>query len=137
MDKKKLIAGLNGDLNRELEAVMRYLLEASIMTGFGGLEARELFEEEITDELGHAKLLADKIVALGGKPEIKPTYPTALGDAKKALARELRMEREAVKHYMERAKEAEEAAEIGLKVKLEELIADETLHAEEIERLLG
>ncbi len=137
MDKKKLIAGLNADMNRELEAVMRYLLEASIMTGFGGHEAREVFEAEVTDELGHAKLLADKIVALGGKPVISPAYPTPITDAKKALQRELKMEREAVKHYMERVKEAEEAGEVGLKVKLEELIADETGHAEEIKRLLG
>ena len=137
MDKKKLIAGLNADMNRELEAVMRYMLEASIMTGFGGHEAREVFEAEVADELGHAKLLADKIVALGGKPEVKPVYPTPIYDAKKALQRELKMELDAVKNYKERVKEADELGEVGLKVKLEELIADETGHAEEIERLLG
>ena len=137
MDKKKLIAGLNADMNRELEAVMRYMLEASIMTGFGGHEAREVFEAEVADELGHAKLLADKIVALGGKLEVKPAYPTPIYDAKKALQRELKMELEAIKNYKERVKEADELGEIGLKVKLEELIADETGHAEEIERLLG
>ncbi len=37
----------------------------------------------------------------------------------------------------ERAGQADAAGEIGLKVRLEEILADETDHAEEIVRLLG
>jgi len=47
------------------------------------------------------------------------------------------LERQAIKNYAERAGQAEAAGEIGLKVRLEEILADETDHAEEIVRLLG
>jgi len=136
MDKERLIEGLNADLNGELEAVMRYLLEASVMRGLGGLEARELFQREMSDELRHAAFLADKIAALGSTPQISPTFPTPIADPGDALKREHDMERQAIETYKERAQQAEAYGDIGLKVMLENLIADETRHAEELERQL-
>ncbi len=115
---------------------MRYLLEASVMRGFGGTEARELFQKEIPDELMHAAFLADKIAALGSTPEIKPAYPTPIADPGDALKREHEMERKVVETYKERARQAEVYGDIGLVVMLENLIADETRHAEELERQL-
>lgn len=136
MDKENLIEGLNADLNSELEAVMRYLLEASVVRGFGGTEARELFQKEIPDELRHAAFLADKIAALGGTPDIEPAYPTPITDPGDALKREHEIERKAIETYKERARQAEVYGDIGLVVMLENFIADETRHAEELERQL-
>ncbi len=137
MNKQKLIAGLNEDLNHEIAASLRYLLEAAILKGLAGHEARELFQQEVTAEMQHAIILADKISALGGTPTIKPETPTPITDAKKALKRELEYERQAVANYTQRIKEADECGEIGLRMELEKLVADETNHAEEIERLMG
>jgi bacterioferritin len=85
----------------------------------------------------HALFLADKIVALGGKPEVEPAPFKTLTDPKTMLEHDLDLEREAIKHYTERVQQAEAAGEIGLKVRLEDIIADETDHAEAIVRLLG
>ena len=137
MSKQDLIKGLNADLNMEIAASLRYLLEASLMWGLAGHEAREVFQEEVADEMKHAAFLADKIVALGGTPEINPELPTPIKDAKKALQRELNYEHKAIAGYVERCQQAEECGEIGLKIELENLIADETHHAEVIERLMG
>jgi len=52
------------------------------------------------------------------------------------LEYDLKLEREAIENYTKRAQQAEEAGEPGLKVKLEELIVDETGHAEQLERIL-
>lgn len=137
MNKQKLIEGLNQDLNNELAASMRYLLEAAILRGLAGHEARELFQQEVTAEMQHAILLADKIAALGGTPEINPELPKPITDAKKALQRELEYERKAIAGYSQRLKEADACGEIGLRMELEKLVADETNHAEEIARLIG
>ncbi|MEK7367834.1 MAG: ferritin-like domain-containing protein, partial [candidate division NC10 bacterium] len=84
-----------------------------------------------------ALLQADKIVALGGTPAVKPAAVKELKEPKAMLEYDLELERQAIKDYTERAQQAEAAGEIGLKIRLEEIIADETDHAEEILRLLG
>ena len=65
--KQKLIEGLNGDLNRELEAVLRYLYHSATATSLLGHELREILKADLAGELNHAIFLADKIAALGGE----------------------------------------------------------------------
>ncbi len=57
-------------------------------------------------------------------------------DVKGMLKYDLKLEREAIEGYRQRAMQAEEAGEIGLKIKLEEILVEETGHAEQIERIL-
>ena len=137
MDMKKLVEGLNRDLADELGTVCRYIQQAAMAVGFTGHEVREFVQAEVTDEVKHALFVADKIVALGGKPEVKPAAFKELTDPKAMLEHDLELERQAIKNYIERTRQAEEVGEIGLKVHLENMIADETDHAEGIVRLLG
>jgi bacterioferritin len=48
----------------------------------------------------------------------------------------LAAERQAVKDYTQRAKEAEEFEDKGLVVQLEDIVRDESSHSEETERIL-
>lgn len=137
MQKAKLIEGLNRDLADELGTVCRYIQQTAMAIGMAGHEVREFLKAEVTDEVNHALFLADKIVALGGRPEVKPASFKTVEDPRKMLEYDLELERQAIRNYTERVKQAEAAGEIGLKVRLEEIIADETDHAEEILRLLG
>ncbi|HSM50915.1 MAG TPA: ferritin-like domain-containing protein, partial [Thermoanaerobaculia bacterium] len=63
--KKDLIAGLNIDLANEYAAVITYRTYASLVQGPWRQELRNFFAAEIPDELLHAQMLCDKIVALG------------------------------------------------------------------------
>jgi len=135
-DKKKLIEGLNEDLANELGASILYLYQTSTATGWDGEELRELLQPEITGEIQHAIFLAEKIVALGGKPTTEPTQHKCPKAVKGMLKYDLKLEREAIENYRMRAMQAEECGEHGLKVQLENLIVDETGHAEKIERIL-
>lgn len=135
-DKKKLIEGLNQDLANELGAVILYLYQATTADGWDGEELREFLEPEVTGEMQHAIFLAQKITALGGKPTTIPVQHKSPKDVKGILKYDLKLEREAIENYRQRCMQADEAGEIGLRVKLEELIVDETGHAEQIERLL-
>jgi bacterioferritin len=134
--KKQLIEGLNHDLANELGASILYLYQTSIADGWDGEELRELLTPDITGEMQHAIFLAQKIVSLGGTPTTTPTQYKSPRDVKKMLEYDMKLEREAIENYTERARQAEEAGEPGLKVKLEELIVDETGHAEQLERIL-
>ncbi len=136
MDKTKLIDLLNEDLAHELQAVHTYLHQFATAMGLRGHEFREIIEPEIADELGHAKFLADKIVALGGQPKVQAAAWEEQGDVKSMIEYDLALEREAIARYTERADHAREFGDIGLSVRLEDMISDETGHAEMLERLL-
>ena len=133
---KELIAGLNEDLSWEFNAVITYRLFASMCSGPWRQELRQFFEAEIPDELGHAMFLADKIVALGGTPITGPAPVEITTDNRRMLEIALRAERDAVRRYQERAELADVLGETALKVLLEDMIVDETHHAEEISRIL-
>jgi bacterioferritin len=136
MDKQKFIDLLNKDLAHELQAVQNYLFQYATALGLRGHELREILEPEIADELGHAKFLADKIVAYGGKPVIEAAPFEEKTDIKDMIAYDLELELDAVARYKERARQAEELGDVGLQVKLEDMVADETDHAEMLDRLL-
>lgn len=131
-----LIDGLNEDLKRELGAVIRYLYQASVATGILGHELREMLKGEMADELNHAAFLADKISALGGKPDVRVPPLVEHESARQMAEYDLAQEREVINAYVERVAQAEAAGELGLKVHLENMIAEETDHAEELERLI-
>ena len=134
-NKQKLIEGLNDDLNRELEAVLRYIYHSATATSLLGHELRELLKADIVSEVNHAVFLADKIAALGGEVKIQPTLPKKVRSAKEMLEENAKAERSVVTSYTERIKQAEEFGDKGLVIRLEDILAEETDHAEELERL--
>ncbi|HEX5136677.1 MAG TPA: ferritin-like domain-containing protein [Planctomycetota bacterium] len=136
MTKDDLIRGLNEDLAAELGTIIRYTYQASRSFGLGGLELRAVFLRERLDELGHAAFLMDVIVDLGGEPTTAPkpfAKPSGLGEM---LELDLRTENEDVANYTRRARQAEELGLLELKVRLEEMAADEAGHARELRRIL-
>jgi bacterioferritin len=137
MDDRKLIEGLNQDLADELGTVCCYIQQASTAWGITGHEVREVLKREVSDEVKHILFLADKIAALGGTPVVRPSGFTELKDLRMMLEYDLEMERQAIRHYTERVHQDEALGNLGLKVQLEEIIAVETEHAEELVRRLG
>ncbi len=134
--KQALIDGLNEDLAAEYQAVIFYTVAAQLMTGADRPELKALFESEVADEQAHAEFLARKIVALGGEPTTEPA-PVRLGSSNRERV-ELALEAEVdtISRYRQRIKQAEAAGETGLQVRLEDLLADETEHKEEMEMIL-
>ncbi len=134
--KEMLIEGLNEDLAGELGAIIRYNWQASKSFGPQGAEVRELFASEIPDELGHASFLTDVIVDLGGEPTTTPLDFERRDTLKEMVKLDLEMELQDVESYTERARQAEELGEVELKVRLEDMAADENEHARELRRIL-
>jgi bacterioferritin len=136
MSKENLINSLNEDLAAELGTVIRYNYQAGKSYGLLGTELRDMFEEEIKDELGHARFLTDVIIDLGGEPVTTPKEFDKPNVLKSMLELDLKMEEEDVKNYLTHSREAEEVGNIELKMKLEEMAADEAGHARVLRRLL-
>jgi bacterioferritin len=135
--KRDLIAGLNTDLANEYASVIQYRTFASTVRGPHRMTLRPLFAAEIADELAHAGLLADAIVALGGTPTVSPALFTLANDPAGMLQSVLEAELGAIARYAERRGQAEAAGEHGLAVAIDDFIVDETRHRDELGLVLA
>jgi bacterioferritin len=131
-----LIEGLNTDLAHEYQAIISYLVMSRLLTGPDRPELARFLDSEIEDELNHARLLAHKIVALGGTPTTRPAEVELARSNREILEILLQAEKDTIARYTERVQQAEAAGEIGLRVDLEDLVSDETRHKEDLERIL-
>ena len=134
--EQELIDGLNEDLSFEYAAVITYRTYASMVQGQWRVELRAFFETEIADELGHAQLLADKIVALGGTPTTEAADVKPAETARQMLENTLADEVATIERYVRRRKLAEELEHYGLVVDLDDIIRDESNHRDEIRMIL-
>ncbi|MEM8739269.1 MAG: ferritin-like domain-containing protein [Planctomycetota bacterium] len=65
--REELIALLRKAYNMELETVINYQTNSIHLDGMLAMEVKESLEEDVTEELGHAGLLAKRIKVLGGR----------------------------------------------------------------------
>lgn len=135
-ETQALIDALNEDLSGELSAITQYITYAAKAVGPFRPQLVSFYTAEIPDEQGHATFLANKIVALGGEPVTVARPVKAAKSNRKMLEAVLEAEKQAVADYTARAKQADELGFKGLTIELENIISDETSHAEETERML-
>jgi bacterioferritin len=136
MSLDDLIKGLNDDLSAEWGTVIRYTYQAAKSFGVLGIELREMFEEEVKDELGHAAFLTDVIIDLGGEPTTMPKDFSKPDGLKEMLEVDLEMEKGDIKNYQKHVQMAEELGYVELQIKLEEMAGDEAVHARQLRRIL-
>lgn len=135
MKNGKLITAMNEALNREISTAVRYLVQSSTIQGRQNQPLREMYRREITDELGHAQYLADKIVMLGGTPKVAPDLAAPPDEISEMIKNDLAAEQHDVASYQRLAKLADEAGDIELKLQMEEQAADESRHAQQLRRM--
>ncbi|RAL24834.1 bacterioferritin [Lujinxingia litoralis] len=136
VETSTLLDGLNVDLAHEYQAIVMYNTYAAAVTGIHRKELQAFFLEEVADEFEHAKFLADKITALGGTPVTSPAEVRFTTDPREMLESVVKAESETVDRYVYRMKQAQEYGDYGLASTLDAMIADETRHKEESEKLL-
>ena len=137
MANKELIQGLNDQMNREVTTFLRYMLQAASIRGAEYEAVREMYLEEVTDEVGHAQYLANQISLLGGTPKLDPDLTPPPSNVMEMLKRDAEAEQEDVKHYSHLAELAGEEGLMHLKLHLEDQAADEGAHGQEMRRLMG
>jgi bacterioferritin len=139
-DKKgsnAILEGLNRQLQSELEAVNRYLHHSFMVFGFSRKPIVSYFREQATESLGHAVLLGEKIVALGGHPQVdvKARWEPEQHAVKEMLEINLRAEQEALAGYHSLLG-AVSPGDVALEEMLRSFIRQETEHVEELQKYL-
>ena len=130
----KVIEYLNAALRSELTAVSQYWLHFRLQEdwGFGHLAAKS--RAESVEEMHHADRLIERIIFLGGHPNLQKLDPLRIGQTlRETLDADLAAEHEARTLYIEARNHCESVGDYVSKNLFEELIADEEGHIDFLE----
>ncbi len=136
MGRAELVENLNKALSFELAGVIQYSQHSYLVTGTDREIFKDYFRDQAEEAQDHAETLGDKIVALGGLPTVEPSMIRQSADTQEMLKQDLELEREAMAAYMAAWASCDDN-DLPQKFWLEERIADEQLHIEELEKLTG
>jgi bacterioferritin len=134
MANSALIDALNRTLGLELAGVIQYMQHSFLVTGPEREVFCEFFRDQSEEALGHAEMLGDKLVALGGVPTVEPGEIRQATELAEMLRQDLELERTAMQAYMEAWKACGDE-DMPTRFLLEERIAKEQKHIEELEKL--
>ena len=134
MANTALIDNLNRALSIELAAIIQYMQHSFLVTGAEREVYRSYFRDQSEESHDHAKTLGDKIVALGGVPTVEPGMIRQSTNLTEMLRQDLALEREAMEAYMA-AWDSCKDTDRPTRFLLEERIAKEQIHIEELEKL--
>ena len=145
-DPKEVIAVLNEVLATEIVCWMRYSRHAISATGINRAQVAGEFTEHAESERGHAMRAAERISQLGGEPDFDPatlaarahtTYETFDdADLEGMLRDNLAAERIVITTYQEMIRWIGDDDPTTRRM-LEDILADEEEHADDIVDLLG
>ncbi len=136
MPNQEIIDSLNKMLEQEYACAIRYATHASMVNGPYAEAVAARLDEIGTDETLHAKMLRDRILALGGTPSMGvSTADLVYGDnLDHMLEINIKEEHHAIKGYLDILKMIP-AENVILHRTIEDIIRDEQEHLEELEGL--
>ena len=142
-NREKVIELLNEALATELVCVLRYRHNYYMAKGPESKAAADEFLEHANEELQHADQIAERIVQLGGEPDLDPASLKArshaeyrIGKTVQEMVREnLVAERIAIDSYREMIQFVAETDPTTRRM-LEEILATEEEHADDLADLL-
>ncbi|MFO7855681.1 MAG: bacterioferritin [Paracoccaceae bacterium] len=137
-DRGKSIENLQTALAMELTAVNQYLLHAHTLDDWGLDKLAHRMRDEMQEELGHAGRFIDRIMFLGGTPELTPTRTPKMAETLKDLFEDDKKEEQgAIDFYSRAARDAAESNDIGTRTLFESIVIDEEGHWDWLDRQIG
>jgi len=129
MSNDQTIQNLQTALEMEMTAGHQYQLHAQVLDDWGLDILADKMREEMQEEIGHSDLFMERIIFLGGTPEIRfqkqPRKAESLVDMFKM---DLADEEEAIAVYTKAAQAAAETGDIGSRTLFEKIVLDEEGH---------
>ena len=134
MSNQAIIDHMNEILKHEWTGVAQYSQASFIIEGVWREVYAETFMENAEESFGHAKLVGDKIVALGGVPAVTRNEVKQSRDLNEVLEFSLAFESKAVEMYSKAIDLAGE--DKALVVFLEDILKEEQEGVDEFTKLL-
>ncbi|MEZ5813863.1 MAG: bacterioferritin [Alphaproteobacteria bacterium] len=134
---KKVIEHLNAALKKELGAINQYFLHARMLDDWGVTKLGKHEYNESIEEMKHAEELIDRILFLGGIPNLQEVAKLHIGeDVKEILECDLKIEIEGVAGYKKAVAHAREVQDFISEDLFKKILADEEGHVDYLETQL-
>jgi bacterioferritin len=137
LSRNKLVELLNEDLAREYQAIISYVIYSQTIKGAAYNHIAGELELHAAEELSHALLIAKQIDYLHGTPTKTPKEVKISDKAEEMLRFDLENEKETIRNYRQRIKQADALAEYALGEDLRKIIAQEQDHLLDLADALG
>lgn len=137
-EKQKAVEILNRIMELELAGVVRYTHYSLMVYGYNRIPIVSWLKENADESLVHAHKAGELVTLLGGHPSLKigPLLETAKHDIGDILRESLEHEKTAVAAYFELLKVSEGGVSVLLEEYAREMIVDEELHLDEVNKML-
>ncbi|WP_109464650.1 bacterioferritin [Albibacillus kandeliae] len=130
----KVIEYLNSAIRSELTAVSQYWLHFRLQEDWGLGHMAKKSREESIEEMHHADKLIQRVIFLGGHPNLQKLDPLRIGqNAKETLDCDLAAEMEAIKLYKEARAYCNSVGDYVSQKLFEDLLMDEEGHVDFLE----
>jgi bacterioferritin len=135
--REDLISLLNGDLAREYQAIISYVVYSQVLKGAEYMNIAAELEKHAREELSHALIIAKQVDYLGGMPAIHPKEVRTSEKAKEMLHFDLENETETIRNYRERVRQCDALGEYALAEHIREILMQEQEHQIDLATALG
>ncbi len=134
---KQVIQYLNQALAAELTAINQYFLHARMLQDWGLDKLGDIEYKESIDEMKHADSLIERILFLGGLPNLQDLNKLLIGEnVKEMLECDLKAEHDGIAIYKAGIAHCESVQDYGSRDLLATLLADEEGHVDFLETQL-
>ena len=135
--REDLIKSLNGDLAREYQAIIAYVVYSQVLKGAEYMNIAAELEKHAGEELQHAITIAKQIDYLGGTPTVQPEPVKSTDNNKEMLKADLNNENETIRNYRLRVRQCEQLGEFAMAELVREILVDEQDHQIALATALG
>ena len=135
--REKFIKALNEDLSREFQAVIAYVNYSQVLKGAAYMNIADELAVHAKEELDHALQIANHVDYLGGMPSVTPKLVKTSQKAEEMLRFDLENEKETIRNYRLRVKQADALNEFAIAESLRNILVQEQDHLIALATALG
>ena len=135
--REAFIHALNEDLSREYQAIIAYVNYSQVLKGAAYMNIADELAVHAKEELDHALQIANHIDYLGGMPAVVPKPEKTSEKAEEMLRFDLDNEKETIRNYRRRVKQADELDEFAIAERLRTILVQEQDHLIALATALG
>jgi bacterioferritin len=137
ISREELIKLLNEDLAREYQAIIAYVIYSQTIKGAQYTDIAGELELHAAEELSHAIQIAGQIDYLNGTPTNQPKEVKISAKPEEMLRFDLDNEKETIRNYRQRIRQADALGEFALGETLRKIISQEQDHLTDLADALG